>query len=30
MYKYEFREVIWKERNVCVPVMHVTPHLPKI
>lgn len=30
MYKYEFGEVIWKERNVCIPVMHVAPHLPKI
>jgi glycosyltransferase involved in cell wall biosynthesis len=30
MYKYEFSEVIWKGRNVCLPVMHVVPHLPKI
>lgn len=30
MYKYEFGEVIWKERNVCIPVMHVVPRLPKI
>ncbi len=30
MYKYEFGEVIWKERNICIPVMHVVPHLPKI
>lgn len=29
MHKYEFGEVIWKERNVCIPVMHVVPHLPK-
>jgi glycosyltransferase involved in cell wall biosynthesis len=29
MYKYEFSEVIWKGRNVCVPVMHVVPTLPK-
>jgi hypothetical protein len=29
-YKYEFDEVIWKGRNVCLPVMHVVPHLPKI
>jgi len=21
MYKYEFSEVTWKERNVCIPVM---------
>ncbi len=30
MWKYEFSEVIWKERNVCIPVMRVIPHLPKI
>lgn len=30
MYKYEFGEVIWKERNICIPVMHVVPRLPKI
>lgn len=30
MIKYEFGEVIWKERNVCIPVMHVVPHLPKM
>jgi hypothetical protein len=30
MYKYEFSEVIWKERNICLPVMHVVPSLPKI
>ena len=29
MYKYEFSEVIWKDRNVCVPAMHVIPRLPK-
>ncbi|MDB5181781.1 MAG: glycosyltransferase family 2 protein [Candidatus Saccharibacteria bacterium] len=28
MYKYEFSEVIWKGRNVCLPVMHVVPRLP--
>jgi glycosyltransferase involved in cell wall biosynthesis len=22
MWRYEFREVIWKERNVCIPLMH--------
>jgi len=27
-YKYEFSTVIWKGRNICAPVMHVTPHLP--
>lgn len=30
MYKYEFSEVIWKGRNVCLPVMHVVPHLPPV
>lgn len=30
MAKYEFDEVIWKGRNVCIPVMHVTDHLPKM
>jgi hypothetical protein len=30
MYKYELSEVDWKGRNVCVPVMHVTPTLPKV
>lgn len=29
MWQYEFREVIWKGRNVCLPVMRVVPHLPK-
>lgn len=28
MYKYEFDEVIWKGRNVCIPAMHVVPKLP--
>ena len=30
MWRYEFSEVEWKGRNVCVPAMHVVPHLPKI
>lgn len=30
MYKYEFSEVYWKGRNVCYPVMHVEPQLPKV
>lgn len=30
MYKYEFSEVFWRGRNVCYPVMHVVPRLPKI
>lgn len=25
MWQYEFSEVEWKDRNVCVPVMHTTP-----
>jgi chlorobactene glucosyltransferase len=29
MWMYEFREVIWKGRNVCLPVMQVIPSLPK-
>ncbi|MEO8105260.1 MAG: glycosyltransferase [Candidatus Saccharibacteria bacterium] len=28
LWKYEFSEVIWKGRNVNLPVMHVVPHLP--
>jgi hypothetical protein len=28
MLQYEFATVTWKERNVCIPVMHVIPHLP--
>ncbi len=30
MWQYEFHEVIWKGRDVCIPVMHVYPSLPKI
>jgi chlorobactene glucosyltransferase len=30
MYKYEFSEVIWKGRNVCIPAMSVVKQLPKI
>lgn len=29
MWKYEFSTVDWKGRNVCIPVMHVVPKLPK-
>ncbi len=29
MGRYEFGTVEWKDRNVCIPVMHVIPHLPK-
>jgi len=28
MWKYEFSVIEWKGRNVCIPVMHVVPHLP--
>lgn len=30
MWQYEFSTVEWKGRNICVPAMHVIPHLPKI
>jgi hypothetical protein len=30
MWQYEFSEVDWKGRNICVPAMHVIPHLPKL
>lgn len=30
MWLYEFSEVIWKGRNVCLPVMYVTPTLPPV
>jgi glycosyltransferase involved in cell wall biosynthesis len=30
MLKYEFSEVIWKNRNVCIPVMRAIPKLPKL
>lgn len=30
LWQYEFSEVYWKGRNVCIPAMHVVPHLPKI
>jgi glycosyltransferase involved in cell wall biosynthesis len=30
MFKYEFGEIYWKGRNVCLPVMHVVPRLPKV
>ncbi|MDB5184489.1 MAG: hypothetical protein JWN38_297 [Candidatus Saccharibacteria bacterium] len=28
LYKYEFDTVMWKDRNVCIPVMRVIPTLP--
>lgn len=30
MTRYEFGKVEWKDRNVCIPVMHVIPHLPPL
>ena len=30
MLKYEFFSVFWKERNICLPVMHVYPSLPRL
>jgi chlorobactene glucosyltransferase len=30
MWRYEFSDVDWKGRNICVPAMHVIPHLPKL
>jgi hypothetical protein len=30
MWMYEFRQVIWKGRNVCIPVMRVVPRLPRL
>jgi glycosyltransferase involved in cell wall biosynthesis len=30
MWRYEFRDVIWKDRNVCVPLMRVIPAFPKL
>ncbi len=30
MYKYEFSNVEWKDRNICIPVMRVIPRLPRV
>lgn len=30
MWKYEFSVVNWKGRNICIPAMHVVPHLPQL
>lgn len=30
MIKYEFLTIEWKDRNICIPVMHVIPRFPKI
>ncbi len=29
LWRYEFGEITWKGRNVCLPVMQVTRHLPR-
>jgi hypothetical protein len=29
MWRYEFSEVLWKGRNVCIPIMRVVLELPK-
>lgn len=30
MLKYEFSVVLWKDRNVCIPVMRIEPRLPSL
>lgn len=30
MWRYEFSSVMWKGRNICIPVMQVVPKLPRI
>jgi len=30
MSQYEFDRVEWKDRNICIPVMHVIPKLPEL
>lgn len=30
MWQYEFSEVYWKGRNICLPVLRVIPNLPKL
>ncbi|HSW98708.1 MAG TPA: glycosyltransferase [Candidatus Saccharimonadales bacterium] len=30
MWMYEFSTVEWKGRNICIPAMHVIPHLPEL
>lgn len=30
MLKYEFSVVLWKDRNVCIPVMRIEPKLPDV
>lgn len=30
MWRYEFSVVEWRGRNICIPAMHVIPHLPEM
>jgi hypothetical protein len=30
LWRYEFGEIEWKGRNVCIPVMQVIPRLPSL
>ena len=30
MFRYEFSDVLWRGRNICSQVMHVTPRLPRL
>jgi Glycosyl transferase family 2 len=30
MWQYEFLTIEWKGRNICIPAMHVVPHLPEV
>jgi glycosyltransferase involved in cell wall biosynthesis len=30
LWKYEFSEVLWKGRNICIPVMRTIPRLPRL
>jgi hypothetical protein len=30
LWRYEFGQIEWKGRNVCLPIMHVLPKLPEI
>ncbi len=30
MWKYEFSDVVWRGRSICMPVMHAIPKLPKV
>ncbi len=30
MWAYEFSEIIWKGRNICLPVLRAIPRLPRV